>query len=128
MGDCIYDYSKATDPIMRKGVHNEKNKIKDLSGQKALLSDHFYYFGEEARIIPTELKGIIKKNQGHLKIENKELIHIFLKWIKKFKKNKIYADPQLRYVFDLAPTDDQIIKCSTDHLKDDKNEKEEIIG
>lgn len=117
MGDCIYDYSKGTDPIMRKGVHSEKNKKKDLSGQSALLSNHFYYFGEEARDMPTELKGIIKKNQGHLKIENPELVDNFLKWIKQFKQNKIYANPQLRYVFDLTPTDDQIIKCSTDHFK-----------
>lgn len=128
MGDCIYDYSKGTDPTIRKGVHNEKNKKKDLSGQHALISNYFYYFGEAARVIPTELKGIIKKNQGHLKIENQKLVADFLQWIKQFKKNKIYADPQLRYAFDLTPTDDQIIKCSREHLKDDKNEDEQIVG
>lgn len=52
----------------------------------------------------------------------------FLQWIKQFKKNRIYADPQLRYTFDLTPTDDQIVKCSREHLKDDKNEDEQIIG
>lgn len=127
MGDCIYDYSMGTDPKIRKGVHNENNKRTDLSGQNALISNHFYYFGEEVRLIPKELKGLIKKNQGHLKIENLELIDGFLQWIKTFKKNKIYADPQLRYAYDLTPTDDQIIKCSKEHLKDDKNEDEEII-
>ena len=70
MGDCIYDYSKGTNPTLRKGVHNDKNKKKDLSGQNSLISSHFYYFGEEARVLPKELKGIIKKSQGHLKIEN----------------------------------------------------------
>jgi len=53
-----------------------------------------------------------------LKIENTELVDKFLKGIWKFEKNKIYADPQLKYIFDLAPTDDQSVKCSTDHLND----------
>lgn len=127
MGDCIYDYSKGVNPVIRKGVHNENNKMKDLGGLNALLSDHFYYFGEEARVLPTELSGIIKKNQGHLKIEKSDLVSRFIKWIIKFKNNKIYADPQLRYVFDMASSENQIIKCSADHLKDDTIEKEEII-
>lgn len=127
MGDCIYDYSNGTNPTLRKGVHNEKNKKKDLSGQNSLVSNHFYYFGEEARVLPKELKGIIKKSQGHLKIENDELIKIFLRWIKTFKKNKICGDPQMRYKFDLGPSDDQIIECSTQHLKDDKNESEKVV-
>lgn len=63
-----------------------------------------------------------------MKIENQKLVADFLQWIKQFKKNKIYADPQLRYAFDLTPTDDQIIKCSREHLKDDKNEDEQIVG
>jgi len=128
MGDCIYDFSTGTNPTLRKGVHNEKNKKKDLSGQNALISNHFYYFGEEARVIPKELKLIIKKSQGHLKIENEDLIDNFLKWIKKFKKNKIYADPQMRHKFDLEPAADQIIECSRQHLKDDKNESEKVVS
>ena len=127
MGDCIYDYSKGPNPFLRKGIHNEKNKMKDLSGQNALVSNHFYYFGEEARVLPKELKGLIKKSQGHLKIENEELIKNFLRWIKLFKKNKIYGNPQLKYKFDLEPNDDLIIECSTQHLKDDKNERERIV-
>ncbi|MBK7886887.1 MAG: hypothetical protein IPJ86_06145 [Bacteroidetes bacterium] len=127
MGDCIYDYSKGPNPFLRKGIHNEKNKMKDLSGQNALISNHFYYFGEEARVLPKELKGLIKKSQGHLKIENEELIKNFLRWIKLFKKNKIYGNPQLKYKFDLEPNDDLIIECSTQHLKEDRNEKEKIV-
>lgn len=126
IGDCIYDYSKGKEPAIRKGVHNEKNSEKDLSGRHALISNHFYYFGEDARIIPKELSGIIKRSQGHLKIENPKLVDEFLDWIKKFKKNKIYADPQLKFIFELTPDDKQIIECSTKHLKDDKNESEEV--
>ena len=73
IGDCIYDFSNGKDPNIRKSVHNEANRIKDLSGINSLLSDTFYYFGEKAIVIPQNLKKIIKRNQGHLKIENEEL-------------------------------------------------------
>jgi hypothetical protein len=106
MGDCIYDYSVGSDPKVRKGVHGEKSKARDLRGENALISNHFYYFGEEARMIPHQLRKIIKKSQGHLKIEDPTLINRFLKWIKTFKKNKIYADSQRKYIFDLSGSTD----------------------
>lgn len=115
VGDCIYDYSEGANPKIRKGVHDEANKKKDLSGLHALLSNHFYYFGEEARTIPPALKSLIKRNQGHLKIEDPELISKFVKWIEKFKKNKLYADPQLRYWFDPSATSEHATKCSPDN-------------
>ena len=127
MGDCIYDFSNSEKPEMRKGVHVEVNRVKDLSGQNSLISNHFYYFGDEARVIPKELKGIIKKSQGHLNIENEKLIKDFVRWITRFKKNKIYANPQQRFKFDLEPNDEQILECSKQHLRDDKNEKEKIV-
>jgi len=43
VGDCIYDFSDGGDPTMRPGVHDERNRRRDLSGENALLSDHFYY-------------------------------------------------------------------------------------
>jgi hypothetical protein len=128
VGDCIYDYSKGTGPTIRLSVHNEKNAKRDLSGQRALISREFYYFGQQARPIPKELEKIIKKSQGHLKIENPELVQRFSKWIKRFRKNHIYSDPQLKYKFDRVSADDkEIIKCSRRDLKEDKNEDEEII-
>ncbi|WKZ60494.1 MAG: hypothetical protein QY309_03245 [Cyclobacteriaceae bacterium] len=127
IGDCIYDYSGGPEPKLRRGVHTEENRRRDLSGQHALLSTHFYYFGEEPRAIPKELKAIVKKSQGHLKIENPELINAFLKWIKKFKKNKLYADPQLRWKFGRVSTEDVIMECSKEHLKEDKRDIEKVI-
>lgn len=57
------------EPTIRKGVHNKGNRQRDLGGRYSLLSDHFYYFGVEAKPLPTELKQVIKKNQGYKKIE-----------------------------------------------------------
>jgi hypothetical protein len=126
MGDCIYNFS-TEEPTIRKSVHNETNRKTDLSGLNTLLSNCFYYFGEEARPIPQQLKQIIKQNQGHKVIEQKELVENFENWIREFKVNKLYAHPQLRHEFDRAPTEEQISKCAVKYLADDDNEAEETL-
>jgi Nucleotide modification associated domain 2 len=127
MGDCIYDYSKRLNPLIRKSVHNEENRKRDLSGLNALLSNEFYYFGEEARPLPENLKQIIKRNQGHRKIENAVLIRLFEEWIKQFEKNKPYADPQMRSIFDRQLTDEVISTCGKQHFDEDEDETEETF-
>ena len=127
MGDCLYNFENGGEPKLRKGVHNELNRKRDLGGQNALLSNHFYYFGEETQPLPDNLKEIIKKNQGHKKIERTDLIESFENWIKQFDRNKIGAAPQMKYEFDKIPSDDQIAKCAKRHVEDDKNETEEIL-
>ena len=49
---------------MRKGVHTETYRQTDLGGYNALLSNHFYYFGEGSRPIADDLKEIIKRGRG----------------------------------------------------------------
>jgi hypothetical protein len=124
IGDCIYDYSNGLNPTIRKGVHNEDNRQRDLSGEKSLLSNNFFYFGEDVKPIPYELKEIIKQNQGHKKIENIELILKFEKWINKFENNKIYADPQMRWYFDKQLTDEDIKTCAKTHYEEDIDDTE----
>lgn len=70
---------------------------------------------------------IIKKNQGHLKIELSDLIDKFEEWISQYNKNKIYADPQLKHEFDRNPSEEQISKCSARDKDDDIDESEETI-
>ncbi|MEK6782270.1 MAG: hypothetical protein AABY93_11215 [Bacteroidota bacterium] len=106
LGDCIYDYSKGEEPTIRMAVHRERNRIKDLSGLKALLSNHFYYFGEEPRPIPPSLKRMVIKGQGHLVFDDPKLIETFEKWIVKFKKNKICANPQRKFMFEVSQSKD----------------------
>lgn len=127
MGDCIYDYSNQNEPILRKGVHNQSNMARDLTGNCSLLSNEFYYFGEEPRIIPQNLKRIIKKNQGHLRIEDPNLLSDFETWINQFKKNKIYAEPQLAFEFKIELNEEQISKCSQRHKEKEQDEIEEIL-
>lgn len=127
VGDCIYDYSKGDIPLIRRGVHNESNRDRDLSGNNALLSNHFYYFGSEARPLPLELKGLIKQNQGHKKNGDIELIRKFEGWIEQFDMNRIYADPQMRWFFDREITDENLAVCANLCSEDDKDEIEEKV-
>jgi Nucleotide modification associated domain 2 len=127
MGDCIYDYTNVTEPKIRGLIHNEENRRRDLGGINSLLSNNFYYFGEEARPIPTELKQIIKRNQGHKKIELSELVTKFEVWIDQFETNKIYADSQMRSIFDTKVSKVVISKCAKQHFDEDEDETEETI-
>src|SRR5258706_1914853 len=52
VGDCIYDFSKGSRPAMRVGVHDERNRERDLGGINALISDHFSYFGDNPIRLP----------------------------------------------------------------------------
>ncbi len=130
MGDCIYDYSDNIEhPAQRGGFHNEGNREVDLKGKKALLSNHFYYFGDDAQTIPDDLKEIIKQKQGHRKIENEALVKRFEEWmLSKFQLNKIYGDPQMRWQFD-NQTENEIATacsvCAERHLNDDIDITEE---
>lgn len=127
MGDCIYDYSKSKEPTIRRSVHNETNRKRDLSGINALLSNHFYYFGVEARPLPDDLKQLIKRNQGHRVIENSELIQKFEVWIRQFDLNKLYANPQLMWRFNREITEEIITNCAKQDFDEDEDETCETI-
>lgn len=111
-GDCIYDYSEELEPAIRNSVQNENDRQRDLSGENALLSDRFYYFGEAAEPLPENLKQLIKRGTGHKIIEEVFIISTFEKWISQFERNKIYADPQMRSIFKIKRDNRIIGKCT----------------
>jgi hypothetical protein len=115
VGDSIYDFNQAPSPSIRKGVHDEGSRRRDLGGFNVLLSNQFYYFGEEARPIPAALKPLVKRTQGHLVMRDEKMVEKFEKWIIGFTKNKIYADPQRRWAFDKRMTKKNIAKCTSMH-------------
>ena len=62
-------------------VHSEsENQMRDIAGKYVLLSSNFYYAGEKAREIPTELLEMLPKNREYLpkmpydKQDNRELL------------------------------------------------------
>jgi hypothetical protein len=96
MGDCIYQYDNREYPTMRPAVHCENERRRDLSGKYALLSNHFYYFGDHPIQMPEQLHPIIHTTQGHKSIQNQPYAQIFVNWIEGlgYQKNKLYGKPQ----------------------------------
>jgi hypothetical protein len=127
VGDCIYDYSQSSRPKIRGKVHDEGNRATDIRGINALLSKHFYYFGEAAVDLPDELKPLIKTNRGHKKIVNEELVAIFEKWIVQFKLNTLYGEPQLMSHFKGKLRHEACGVCSSHHQEETEDEVEETL-
>jgi Nucleotide modification associated domain 2 len=127
MGDCIYHFPKGKSPVIRPGVHNEDNREMDLSGQRALLSTHFYYFGENAHLLPENLLLLVKRGQGHKKIEDAQLIDTFEEWISLFPVNTIGGEPQLKHVFNGPLRVESLKACGSCHTEEDRHEEEERI-
>lgn len=77
----------------RDGTINQKHFETDLSGKNALISDTFYYFGDNAKIIPSEFLGAIHKNRGEKIVRPSELGVAFINWIESNFSVGIHGDP-----------------------------------
>jgi hypothetical protein len=120
MGDCIYDFS-TTPPTVRLGVHSIKNRDHDLGGIHALLSDHFYYFGDKPIPLPPNLHPIIKAGQAHKSASNSQHVSSFVAWIGGlgYAPCSINGEPQVQFELGSKPG------CSScrDEEEDDEKEK-----
>jgi hypothetical protein len=81
VGDSIYDFEVHSDGKLRPSVHGLENRTTDLSGIYTLLSEHFYYFGENAIDLPQTLTPIIKQGPNHKSQANESYKHNFIDWI-----------------------------------------------
>jgi hypothetical protein len=98
VGDCIYDFSYGFPPRTRPGVHGEQNRRTDLSGRNALLSEHFYYFGDQPRELPEHLGAIVHQTQGHKSVANAKFAQPFVNWIESLglRPNRRLGKPQMQ--------------------------------
>ena len=81
LGDCIYDYSRGDNPILRRGVHGPDNRKTDLGGKNVLISRDFYYFGSQAVRLPGDLLPICHQTQGHKSKANAPYFEGFGAWL-----------------------------------------------
>jgi hypothetical protein len=99
IGDCIYDYS--TSPAtLRASVHDGGNRKTDASGQYALLSNHFYYFGDHPIQVPAPLLPVVRQGPGHKSISINNHLPPFVEWITgthSTARNKVLHEPYLRH-------------------------------
>jgi hypothetical protein len=130
VGDCIYDFSQGSEPIIRNGVHNEGNRKRDLGGENALLSDHFYYFGYKPVLLPDNLHAIIRNGQGHKSHSNENYKLDFVDWLESNyheQMNQITASPQIHVNFkvDEKGCESADIRCKSDD-EDEKLEQQQL--
>lgn len=123
IGDCIYDFSGLKRGKQRPGVHQSGNKVKDLRGKNALLSDHFYYFGDKAIDIPHQFAILIRNGQGHQSTKNEAIKGAFIDWLtSSFKPNKLYGEPQIKLQFTKGKSGD--IDCA--RIRCDSADEDEL--
>ena len=124
VGDCIYSYQN-DEIVQLPGVHNLLNRDTDLNGKKALLSKHFYYFGDKPISIPNEYKSIIKQGQGHKSNANDFIKEAFILWLESqnYILNYLYGRPQILLDFNA----DSKNNCATIRCKNaEEDEKLEL--
>jgi len=63
------------------GTYNEEHIRKDTGGKNALISELFYYFGENAPQIPENLVDVCHTTQGVKFVKPNELANRFLEWL-----------------------------------------------
>lgn len=128
IGDCIYDYSQGDSPKLRLSVHDNGNRQRDLGGQYALLSIHFYYFGDKPVQLPESLYFVIKQGQGHKSNANDPYVEAFVEWIEtKYKVNKLYGEPQLKPRFIREGDIERVrLQCARQDLKEAEEDEQEL--
>ena len=100
LGDSIYDFS-TKQPTQRISVHGSGNISTDLGGVNALLSDHFFYFGDVPLQLPPNLLSIVHHTQSHRVRLNEPFVAEFIDWLNSLhlKPKHLYGKPALK-IFD----------------------------
>lgn len=75
------------------GSCNSKHLKTDISGENVLISQHFYYFGDNAPVIPKELLGICHTGIGEKKLKDQQIGDNFISWLTTKFQTGIHGDP-----------------------------------
>lgn len=75
------------------GILNEGHLETDTSGKFSIISEEFYYFGDNCPEIPENLKSVCKKGIGEKTITDETTIDLFINWLTKEYTPGIYGDP-----------------------------------
>lgn len=93
-GDNFYHKDKKTGEwIQENSAHSRDDSIPNLShlntdtsGEYVLISQHYYYWGDQAPIIPAHLSKVIHQKQGfkYKKIPQ-DIREFFIEWLKNYE-------------------------------------------
>jgi hypothetical protein len=111
VGDAIYDFIEDP-PRTRPSVHDDSNRDHDLSGKYALLSEHFYYFGDHPIALPEHLQGLVKRGPGHRGAENAPFVEPFVGWLTELqlRPKSLHGDPSEWLIY--RPASAQVVSLS----------------
>lgn len=123
VGDCVYDYSKSNDPLLRQSVHTEDNRSRDLGGKNVLLSSNFYYFGSTPIPLPINLLKIVNQGQGHKVRYNDPYKEAFVAWILSFDQSNLNTNLNPINLKDICDTGGYL-RCSKMHKAIDDEDEE----
>ncbi len=65
----------------KDGIYNAEHVRKDIGGENALISELFYYFGQNAPQIPDYLKDVCHTTQGFKFVKPDKLAAQFIEWL-----------------------------------------------
>lgn len=104
-GDNIYHKLTPESPFIQQDSHHslangERNKLnyeRDLSGKYVLISQNYWYFGEDAISIPKVFLSLADVKRGHKNFDNKQFIQKFSNWLFSLPQSGYIGKP---YLFD----------------------------
>jgi Nucleotide modification associated domain 2 len=85
-GDNIYFRGK-TGWLQARTAFNHKDADtirKDTRYPRVFISDHFFYFGENALVIPKKYSSLVRKTQGCCCRHDPEVVRDFIGWIEQY--------------------------------------------
>lgn len=96
-GDNFYHLNKNNQWVQEKGAHSVKDASehlrRDTKSTNVLISEHFYYLGNNALKIPAEFSAIVKRGPG-MKYKDLDSIGInFITWLDSRSRLGISGDP-----------------------------------
>ena len=100
-GDNIYEPIGGSPSGFRQlenPAHDSRHRARDLSENRVLISDHFFYFGKNAPLLSPEYANLVHNTQGHKRIRARcdnrfALFDNLLAWVEKNWKPGIHGEP-----------------------------------
>jgi len=99
-GDNIYrSNSKGQLEQVEGAAHSQKHISRDLSVNRVLISDHFYYFGNQAPELDIRFASLVHSTQSHkrIKMNNDPAIYerflSLVSWVEENYKSGVLGEP-----------------------------------
>jgi hypothetical protein len=102
-GDNIYHRPSTDAPYVQEDSHhslpggqrNELNYNRDLPGKYVLISNKFWYYGQEAILLPENFLFLTDVARGYRVIKEKTQIESFIRWLASLSQSEYIGRPYM---------------------------------